>query len=170
MSATALGVVYVLAGAVANVLVSRFGPPSAPWVALVFVGLDLATRDALHERWEGRGLWGKMLALVVAGSLLSAATTPGSARVAVASALSFGACGAVDAVVYAAWSSPSRVRRANASNVVSALVDSLLFPLLAFGALSVGLFLGQVFAKVVGGLVWSFVLLRREEVEHAAYL
>jgi len=38
------------------------------------------------------------------------------------------------------------------------LVDSLLFPTLAFGAVMPAIIAGQFFAKVAGGFFWSLIL------------
>jgi uncharacterized PurR-regulated membrane protein YhhQ (DUF165 family) len=46
----------------------------------------------------------------------------------------------------------------NGSNVLSAAVDSVLFPTIAFGALLPVIVLGQFAAKVLGGAVWSWIL------------
>jgi uncharacterized PurR-regulated membrane protein YhhQ (DUF165 family) len=50
--------------------------------------------------------------------------------------------------------------KANGSNFGSALVDSVLFPTIAFGVFMPLIFLGQFLAKVFGGLFWSVVLER----------
>lgn len=58
--------------------------------------------------------------------------------------------------------------RVNGSNVPAALVDSIVFPTIAFGALLPWIVLGQFAAKVLGGFVWSLLLNQvrtREPVE-----
>ena len=50
-----------------------------------------------------------------------------------------------------------RWMRINGSNVPSAMVDSLVFPTLAFGAFLWPIVLGQFVAKVLGGFVWSLI-------------
>jgi uncharacterized PurR-regulated membrane protein YhhQ (DUF165 family) len=46
------------------------------------------------------------------------------------------------------------------SNLVAALVDSFCFPLIAFGwPLPWGAVLGQFIAKVLGGVIWAWLLL-----------
>jgi len=60
--------------------------------------------------------------------------------------------------------------RVNGSNVVSAAVDSVVFPTLAFGSFLPWVILGQFLAKVAGGAVWSLILpaFRRPEIEPSA--
>ena len=90
---------YLAAIATANLLVSRFGPPVAVLNAFLFIGLDLSTRDRLHEQWQGRKLWPRMLALIAAGGLLSL-LLGGTGQVALASGLAFVLAGAADTAVY----------------------------------------------------------------------
>jgi hypothetical protein len=149
---------YLLAIVAANLLVSRFGPAVAVFNALCFVGLDLSSRDQLHERWRGHWLWPRMLTLIVAGSALSLALG-GSGRIAIASCLAFAAASLADSAVYLLLGGSGRLLQLNGSNLAGATFDSLLFPLLAFGwPLSWPVMLGQLLAKVVGGALWALLL------------
>ena len=56
-------IVYLSAIVLANLSVAAFGPEMSIVNAFLFIGLDLSTRDALHERWQGRNLWRRMLLL-----------------------------------------------------------------------------------------------------------
>jgi hypothetical protein len=49
-------ILYLAAIVAANLSVAHFGPSVAVLNAFLFIGLDLTTRDALHERWRGRNL------------------------------------------------------------------------------------------------------------------
>lgn len=157
-SANWLVLLYLASIAAANALVSRFGPSVAVLNAFLFIGLDLSTRDQLHALWQGRALWPRMLALVVGGGLLSL-LLGGAGRVALASCLTFVLAGVADAVSYSLLRRHSWLVRANGSNFVAAAVDSLCFPLLAFGwPLLWGVVLGQFLAKVAGGAFWATLL------------
>ena len=152
---------YLLAIVAANLLVSHFGPGVTVINAFVFVGLDLSTRDGLHEQWQGRFLWARMLGLIAAGGLL-ALLLGGSGRVALASSLAFIAASLADTVAYLALGRYGRLARMNGSNLVAAIIDSLCFPLLAFGwPVSGPLVLGQLLAKVGGGAIWALLLTHR---------
>lgn len=153
---------YLVAIVAANLLVAQFGPSVTVVNAFVFIGLDLTTRDALHDRWHGRHLWRNMIALILAGSVISALLNINAVPIAVASFAAFMAAGVVDTFVYIALGSRARLVRVNGSNVVSAAVDSLVFPALAFGfPLLWGIVIGQLIAKVGGGFLWSLILSRR---------
>lgn len=149
---------YLAAIVAANVLVSRYGPYIAVVNAFLFIGLDLSTRDQLHERWQGRALWPRMLALIVTGGLLSL-LLGGTGRVALASCLAFVGAGVADTIVYRVLHRAPWRWRSNGSNVVAAAVDSLCFPLLAFGwPLLWAIVLGQFVANVLGGALWVCLL------------
>lgn len=150
---------YLGAIVAANLLVTQFGPAVAVVNAFLFIGLDLTARDKLHDAWHGRGLVWKMAALIVAGSVLSYLLNRNAGQIAVASLVAFACAGAADALVYHVLGSKAHMIRINGSNMVSAAVDSVIFPALAFGfPLMFGVMLGQFAAKVGGGFVWSLVL------------
>lgn len=151
---------YLTAIVLANLSVAHFGPASTPVNALLFIGLDLTTRDHLHEAWGGKWLWPKMLALIAVGSLLSWLLNRNAGQIAVASFVAFAAAGMVDAVVYQLLHKRPWFVKINGSNVFSAATDSLLFPTIAFGAFMPWIVLGQFAAKVGGGFLWALVLRR----------
>lgn len=152
---------YLTAIVAANLLVAKFGVTVVILNAFVFIGLDLVTRDALHEQWQGRNLWAKMAALIATGSALSALLNWNAAPIALASFVAFAGAGIADTVTYQLLGDKTRFIRMNGSNVVSAAVDSILFPAIAFGLpLLIPVMFGQFVAKVLGGFVWSLVLLQ----------
>lgn len=161
VSSVVLVLCYLGAAVGANLLIAALGPDWLPLTALVVVPFDLASRDLLHERWHGRQLWPRMTAMIVAASLLTVLVNRQAHAVAIASFASFLCSGLTDAVAYQLTEGRSRRVRMNASNVASAVVDSVTFPLIAFvGAVSPGLVLAQALTKVVGGAAWTHVLLR----------
>jgi queuosine precursor transporter len=149
---------YLAAIVAANLSIAAFGPAAAPFNAFLFIGLDITARDGLHERWRGRGLGVRMVALVGAGSALSWVIAPAAGRIALASFVAFAAAGLIDALVYHYLRHRPLWAKVNASNVVSAGVDSVVFPTIAFGALLPVVIVAQFVAKVVGGAVWLWVL------------
>lgn len=149
---------YLAAITLANLLISWLGPAVAIVNAFVFIGLDLTARDALHEAWAGRGLWPRMLGLIAAGGLVSYALG-GDPRISAASCVAFVLAGAADAATYVALGGHRHLLRVNGSNLAGAAVDSLAFPLLAFGWPPLwAVVVGQLAAKALGGFIWSVVL------------
>jgi hypothetical protein len=151
---------YLGAIVAANLTTAWLGPWMSVVNAFLFIGLDLAARDHLHESWRHRGLFSRMLLLIGAGSLLSWFLSRDAGRVAYASFAAFAAAGGVDALVYHYLSERTqRLLTVNGSNTAAALVDSIIFPTLAFGfPLQVGVMALQFAAKSLGGLGWSLAL------------
>lgn len=160
-----LVVLYLAAIVIANLIIATFGPGASIVTAFVFIALDLTCRDALHEAWHRRGLWWKMALLIATGSLLSWFLNRAAGNIAFASFAAFAAAGCVDALVYSLLRERAWFVKVNGSNVVSAAVDSLVFPTLAFGGLIWPIILGQFAAKTVGGMIWSFILQQGQQRE-----
>ena len=148
---------YLGAIVAANLTIAHFGPVAAPLVGFVFIGLNLATRDRLHDLW-GHRVVQNMGLLIAAGGLLSYALNAGAGRVALASVLAFALSESADALLYHARRHRPYLERSNTSNLLGAAVDSVAFPVLAFGGFPLAILAMQFFAKVLGGLVWSLVL------------
>lgn len=149
---------YLVAIVAANLTVAMWGPSMTVFNAFAFVGLDLVARDKLHDAWDGNRLVWKMAALIAVGSLLSWALNQNAAQIALASFVAFAAAAVVDTAAYHMLRNRVWWQRVNGSNVLSAAVDSVLFPTIAFGAFLPVIVLGQFAAKVLGGAVWSVVL------------
>lgn len=152
---------YLAAIVAANLSIAWFGPSAAIANAFLFIALDLSSRDKLHEAWHGRELAWRMGALIASGSLLSWLVDGAAGPIALASFVAFAASATVDTLVYGALGRRPTLLKMNGSNLASAAVDSLVFPALAFGLpLLWPIVLGQFVAKVVGGALWSIVIVR----------
>jgi queuosine precursor transporter len=145
---------YAAAMVAANLIVAAFGPWVMPLNGFFLIGLDLALRDWLHVRLR---LW-QMGALVAATGLLTYLLNPAAQDIAIASAVAFAVAAVADWLVFVRMPG-SFFRRSASSNVAGAAVDSLLFPLIAFGSLSVAPAL--LVAKIAGGTAWAWLLSRR---------
>jgi uncharacterized PurR-regulated membrane protein YhhQ (DUF165 family) len=153
-------IIYISTLVAANMAVAWFGPEIMPLLAFLFIGLDLTLRDSLHDQWRGNHLWPRMLTLIVVAGLVSYALNPASGAIAVASVAAFSLASLADAAAYQLLAGRSWSVRANGSNVVGATVDSLVFPLLAFGTALPSIVAAQLAAKVVGGMAWALVIAR----------
>jgi hypothetical protein len=152
---------YIAAIVAANLSVAHFGPWVSPINSFLLIGLDLSLRDALHDRWRGRGLWPRMLGLIAAAGAISYLLNPAAGRIAFASVAAFCAAALIDAFVYQAMRFRPWMQRANGSNAAGAITDSVLFPTLAFGVFLPHIVALQFAAKVAGGAVWAYLLRRR---------
>jgi len=147
--------VYIVAMTLANLSVATFGPSVTAINAFVLIGLDLSLRDWLHVRLK---VW-QMGILILFTGLLTFALNPAAGQIAIASAVAFTLAAIVD------WGTFVKLRgtwliRANGSNIAGAVVDSVIFPTLAFGALMPEIVIVQFIAKVAGGALWVWLLSR----------
>lgn len=146
---------YAAAMVAANLTVAAFGPSISPINAFFLIGLDLTLRDWLHVRLK---TW-QMGLLITATGLLTYALNPAIGLIAVASMCAFSAAALADWVAFAKLRG-SWMFRANGSNVAGAVVDSILFPTIAFGVLMPEIIAAQFAAKVLGGALWAYGLRR----------
>ena len=151
---------YVLAMTLANISVSVFGPAASPVNAFLLIGLDMAIRDKLHDKWVDNNIFLRMLGMISFAGAVSYAANPSSGVVAIASVVSFLASNAIDAATYHLMSEKPYITRANGSNAFGAAVDSFAFPAIAFGAFIPAVVIAQFAAKVLGGALWSLFLKR----------
>jgi len=149
---------YLVAIILANLSSAHFGPSASIVNAFLFIGLDLTARDKLHEAWHKNGLIWKMGLLIAVGSLLSWVINRNAGMIAVASFAAFACAALVDTIAYQFLHERSYMVKVNGSNVFSALVDSLVFPTIAFGGFLPLVTFGQFVAKVAGGALWAYFL------------
>lgn len=160
--------VYVSAMVAANLLVATFGPAISPINAFFLIGLDLALRDRLHEKWKNSKLTLKMVALIFGSGAISFMLDQSTGMIALASMAAFIASNIADALIYHVLRAKPYLVKSNGSNIVGAAVDSCVFPTLAFGSIMPEIMLLQFGAKVAGGFVWSIVLNQMSNGEKAA--
>jgi hypothetical protein len=150
--------VYAAAMIAANLILAAAPPQFRVWVigfnAFVLIGMDLALRDWLHIRMRPWHLG----ALIAATGLLTYLLNPAAQNIAIASAVAFAVAALADWLVFF-WMPGSWLQRSASSNVAGAAVDSLLFPLIAFGSLSVAPLM--LLCKVAGGTLWAWLLSRK---------
>jgi uncharacterized PurR-regulated membrane protein YhhQ (DUF165 family) len=153
---------YLAAIIAANLTIAHFGASATAVVAFVFIAFDITVRDSLHEQWYGRGLQWKMPLLILVGAVVSFALNTAALPIAVASFVAFIAAGATDTAVYQWVHKAQWFHKVNISNVASAVVDTLVFVVLAFGfPVLWHVVLWQIVAKIAGGLGWSILLKKK---------
>jgi hypothetical protein len=150
--------VFLVSVVIANLTIGWLGPKATPFVAFVLIGLDLSMRDKIHEAWHGDKLWLKMAGLIAASGVITYLLNRNAGMIALGSVVAFMAAMGSDALVYEALFHKKRIMKMNASNVVSAAVDTILFVWIAFGVFMWKIMILQYLAKTLGGLVWSVIL------------
>lgn len=148
---------FLAAIVAANVTLANWGPSAIVPNAFVLIGLDLITRDRLADFW-GTRRWSRTLALIAAGGLLSWWLSRNAATIAEASAVSFAAAECCEAVAYHLLRRQRWADRAPRAATIGAIVDSVVFPTLAFGSFAFGTSLTQFAAKLAGAVVWMWLL------------
>lgn len=149
--------IYIAAIVGANWSVFFFGALITPVNAFLLIGLDLVIRDYLHTRL---GFFPAVVVSLCAG-VVSYLTNPAMGAIAVASVSAFTAASLCDGLVYQMLLRKKWMVRANVSNVAGAAVDSIVFPLIAFGVFMPWVVLAQFAAKTAGGFAWSLLLKRK---------
>lgn len=151
-------------------LFASLGPWHSVFSAFVLIGATLTVRDRLHERWLGKQLALRMGLLIGTAGVLTVLLNQAAARIAFASCAAFVVSESVDALVYHILRRHSWHVKVNGSNGVSAALDSILFPTLAFGSFMPVIILLQYAAKVFGGSIWGYVLRPRQVLAAAILL
>lgn len=146
---------YAAAIIAANLLVAQFGPSITPLNAFFLIGLDLALRNYLQLKMTKP----QMGLMIIGTGALSYAVNPATGMIAVASGVAFTLAALTDWLTFNTVGGRWMVRNL-AGNSAGALVDSVVFPTLAFGALMPEIVALQFFAKVAGGTVWGFLINR----------
>ena len=115
-------VLYLAAIVLANILILLYNPDtvSMTWalvaetgISFFLIGLDLSIRDKLHDYWQNRNLWPKMVTLIVSGSLITIFFNLEALQIAFASCSAFLLAGLTDALIYQRlrkrrfWSAPT---------------------------------------------------------------
>lgn len=153
---------YLISIVLANLSITYFGLRFVVFNQVVLIGLDLTARDRLHDQWEHKHLWRKMLVLILSGGVISVVFNLNALPIAVASCSAFIAAGIGDTIAYNGLRKTSPLLRINGSNIVASLLDTFVFMALAFGFPLAWGILWQMFgAKLVGGFLWSLILVRR---------
>jgi len=148
--------IYLLAIILANLIITQFGVNSVYIVAFILIGLDLTSRDFLHEYWK-IGKWWKMGLLIGVGSLISWLLNKDAGMVAIASCSAFASAAILDTISYQILKNKDYLIKVNGSNLISAFADSFIFIAIAFG-ISWEVILLQYVSKFVGGFMWSLLL------------
>jgi uncharacterized PurR-regulated membrane protein YhhQ (DUF165 family) len=155
----ALVALFLAAIVAANLTLTNFGPG---WIlpnAFFLIGLDFITRDRLADFW-GTTRFAKMAVLIAAGGVLSYWLNDNAAKIAIASTVSFCAAELVEAVSYHLLRREAWADRAPKAALTAAVVDSIVFPTMAFGTFVFTVSFGQFCAKLAGATFWTWVVAR----------
>jgi hypothetical protein len=157
LEAPLLSAAYLVVVSITLAITGHFGKTASIVDSAVGIGVVLILRDRLADIWGVRRAK-KMLALIFVGGLCALAVNIGHPIIGVASGVAFASAEIGDGLVYYAYRRRPWQQRVTASNVAFALVDSLVFPSIAFGAFDWKLTGAQFAAKVLGSVAWGYAL------------
>lgn len=144
--------IYIVAVSLSNLLVAHYGAWITPVTAFVLIGLELVVRDLLHHKLTKM----QMIIVIFAAGVVSFLINHNALMIAVGSFVAVILSCTVDYAVYEKTTG-TKFKKSNTSNFFSSAVDSLVFPLIAFGSFMPIIVLAQWSAKFFGGLLWSIV-------------
>lgn len=145
--------IYLASITAANLIILQFGPAMTPLTSFVLIGLDLVIRDKLTDKISKKA----MFTMIAGAGVATYAINSGAAQIALASSLSFTVACLCDWSVFVR-ASGTWAQRSHKSNAVGSVVDSLLFPTIAFGNLMWGIVAAQIIAKMAGSVVWVWAI------------
>lgn len=144
--------VYILAVAATTAISGALGPLASVLDSLPGIGLVIVIRGLLQDHWKVH-TWFWMGVLILMGTLASLSVNATHPRVALASGTAFVFANITAGLLYP--------RNRRLSIVAFAVVDSFIFPALAFGTFMWWVVGGQIVAKIAGAIIWSLILLKR---------
>ena len=98
-----------------------------------------------------------MFGMILGTGLISYLVNPASGMIAIASCIAFTFAALADWITFQTTAG-SWFKRNFAGNSVGALIDSIIFPTIAFGGLMPAIVLAQFAAKVAGGTAWGYLI------------
>lgn len=145
--------IYVLIFIIANLMVSLFGPWITPLNALFLISADMVIRDRIQ--FKGGFVW-SIVACVIAG-ISTVLINQSAGMIAIASMLSVIIAGIGSAIVFE-FKSGCFYSKSFPANVVAAAIDSVAFPIIAFGHLMIEVTVAQFIAKTIGATIILIVM------------
>jgi len=152
--------VYLAALVLANFVVFWFGKTGLLFTAFLLIPFDFVMRSYFHEKWKGKDLFVNMIMLIGTSGLVTYLLNPEAKSIAVASASAFVCAQALAGIAYQLVIDRSYFVKVNGSDLIGIFVDSLVFQVIAFGALDWTLTLSQTAIKMLGGLMWYYIIFK----------
>ena len=104
-----------------------------------------------------------MAMMIVGTGLVSYVINPASGMIAIASCVAFVLASLTDWFVFNTVSG-NWLKRNFFGNSAGALIDSVVFPTIAFGGLMPTIVVAQFAAKVAGGALWGYLIKKKLDV------
>lgn len=151
---------YLIALVAANLIVKHFGPPGLWFSSALLIPFDFVCRAIFHETWKGKNLVINLLLLTIVSGIITFALNHEALNIAMASFSGIVAVQIFAGIFYQAFLKKSYFFKVNLSDIVAIIVDSIVFQLVAFGAVNFEVTGGQMLIKAIGGLFWFFIIFK----------
>lgn len=161
--------VYLAAFVAANLLVKHCGAPGLLVSSFVLIPFDFVCRCIFHETWKGKRLVLNLLLLTAAAGLVTFLINKEAANIAAASFAGFAVAQLGAGLYYQANKKQNWFRKVNVSDAIGIVLDSIVFQLVAFATINPYITAGQVVVKLLGGLLWFFILFRIFKIQKHFY-
>ena len=145
----------------ANLLVKHIGPTGLWISSFTLIPFDFICRCYFHETWSGKKLIIRLFLLTIASSLVTILINFSALNIALGSALGFTAAQITAGIFYQLNINRSSFIKVNGSDFVAIVFDSIVFQYIAFSILDWKITLGQVVIKLIGGLIWYFIIFKK---------
>jgi hypothetical protein len=152
---------YWISIVVGNLLVSWLGPPGIIITSFIFIPFDFVIRCIIHERLKRYQLYFALLFLIGTGALMTYALNRHAEAIAKASVIAFSLAGLTGSLVYQLLIHKRGMIKINVSDASALIVDSIIFQTVAFDKISISIISLQIIVKVLGGLLWYYILFAR---------
>lgn len=152
---------YLLAIVAANLLVDNFGQAALIVTGFLLIPFDFVARDLLHDRWKGKNHIRRIALLILAGAALTCLLNWQAIDIALASIAAFSAGAAINTIAYDLLYHQSRLIRMIKSNALVSVIDSTIFPMIAFAFIDWRLSVLQVVIKTSGAAMWAYLIEKR---------
>ena len=149
---------YLCALIIANFIVFNFGKYGLLFTAFFLIPFDFVIRCDFHETWTGKNLFIRLLMLVLTASTLTFFLNPETAKISLASSISFLLSSVAASIFYQIFITKSFLFKVNGSDFIAIICDSIVFQLIAFNSFLISVAIYQILLKFCGGLLWYFIL------------
>lgn len=149
---------YLISIVLGNLIVYHLGRWGVLITSFVFIPFDFVIRCYIHEVFRGRRLYTVLFSVISLGAICTYIINVGAGSVALGSVLGFTVAGIVGSIVYQVLIHKKAFYKVNGSDIAALIADSVVFQIVAFGSLVWAVTTGQIVVKILGGLMWYYIL------------
>lgn len=158
---TTILISYLISIVIGNLIVYHLGRWGVLITSFIFIPFDFVIRCYIHEVFRGRRLYTVLFSVISLGAICTYVINSGAGSIALGSVAGFIFAGIVGSIVYQILIYKRAFYKVNGSDFAALITDSILFQLVAFNSVVWAVTSGQIVVKILGGLLWYYVLFVR---------